>query len=412
MRGSASASGPTTRWYARGSPSGCAGHLEAATIATVTPDEAREEAQREVDRLPLRLRLSVAFVSKDRPNAAGDADALARSLAAAPETPAPYGGDRAPIASAPWWSEEDLARATGASVARAALGTPIGSWSSPVASSWGFYLVRPLERRAPTAAEAMSAAMAEIRRRKGADAVSRAVSRVTTDYDVSVRSPAGEPAFDPRAVVRSLGPQGRCRLRHLVALGLALLFVVLAGDARAHASRTAYPRRDRARRRRGRRLALVRAGCAPRAHLAGLHRRGDRERCALAVRHVGPPSLSARPRRSDARGLGNGRRRRRRDRAGASSPGRRAGRGAHGALSEPRHLRRHGRAARSSCATWRSGSSMCSRGSIISSSSSRSCGRRTGPRRDRSAHGPSSSDAPRPCSRSRTRRRSRRRRSA
>jgi hypothetical protein len=176
------------------------GHLEAATIVPVTAEEAREEAERQVDRLPLRFRLAVAFVSKDRPNAAGDADALARALAAAPETPAPYGGDRAPIVAAPWWTEEDLARATGASVARAALGTPVGTWSSPVASAWGFYLVRPLERRAPTAAEATDAAMAEVRRRKRAGGVSRAVSRVTSDYDVSVQSPPGEPAFEPRAL--------------------------------------------------------------------------------------------------------------------------------------------------------------------------------------------------------------------
>lgn len=175
------------------------GHLEAATIASVTPEEVRVEAERQVEHLPLRLRISVAFVSKERANAAGDADALARALAAAPETPAPYGADRAPLAAMDWWSEEELVRATGASVARAAVVTPVGSWSAPVASSWGFYLVRPLERRAPTAAEATSAAAVEVRRRKRAEAVSRAVSRVANDYDVSVRSPTGEPAFDPHA---------------------------------------------------------------------------------------------------------------------------------------------------------------------------------------------------------------------
>jgi hypothetical protein len=150
--------------------------------------------------MPLRLRLAIAFVSKERPNAAGDADILARALAAGPETPAPYGGDRPPIAATPWWSEEELARATGASVARAALATPVGAWSAPIASAWGFYLVRPLERRAPSAAEAASVAASEVRRKKRAAAVSRAVARITADYDVSVRSPAGEPAFDPRAV--------------------------------------------------------------------------------------------------------------------------------------------------------------------------------------------------------------------
>jgi hypothetical protein len=176
------------------------GHLESATLAPVTPEEVREEAEGEAALMPLRLRLAIAFVSKERPNAAGDADSLARALAAAPETPAPYGGDRPPIAATPWWSEEELARATGASVARAALATPVGAWSAPIASAWGFYLVRPLERRAPSAAEAASVAASEVRRKKRAAAVSRAVARITADYDVSVRSPAGEPAFDPRAV--------------------------------------------------------------------------------------------------------------------------------------------------------------------------------------------------------------------
>lgn len=185
------------------------GHLEAATIAPVTADEARDEAEREAPGLPPRVRLAIAFVSKDRPNAAGDADALALALASAPETPAPFGGDRAPIAATPWWTEEDLARATGASVARAALATPVGSWSSPIASAWGFYLVRPLERRAPTAVEATTAAAAEVRRRKRADAVSRAVSRISSDYDVSVKSPPGEPTFDARAAAGTSRGSGR-----------------------------------------------------------------------------------------------------------------------------------------------------------------------------------------------------------
>ena len=179
------------------------GHLEAAAPATVTPDEAREEAARRVARMPVRVRLSIAFISKERPNAASDADALARLLATSPETPAPYGGDRAPIEANEWWREEDLTRAAGASVARAALDTRIGSWSAPIASAWGFYVIRPVERRAPTAAEATDSAAAEVRRRKSAEAVARAVARVTSDYDVTVRSPPGEPAFDLRSMANA-----------------------------------------------------------------------------------------------------------------------------------------------------------------------------------------------------------------
>jgi hypothetical protein len=183
-------------------------HLEAASPASVTADEAREEAARQAAHLPVRVRVALAFVSKDRPNAATHADVLARTLAGSPETPPPYGGDRAPIENTSFWREEDLARAAGPSVAHAAMDGVVGSWSTPIASAWGFYLVRPLERRAPTSAEAMDAAIAEVRRKKSADAVARAVARIAADYDVVVKSPPGEAAFDPRSMSATTARRG------------------------------------------------------------------------------------------------------------------------------------------------------------------------------------------------------------
>jgi hypothetical protein len=183
-------------------------HLEAASPVPVTADEARAEAARQSARMPVRVRLAVAFVGKDRPNATGDADALARALASAPETPSPYGGDRPPLEAGAWWREEDLARIAGPSVARAALETAVGAWSAPIASAWGFYLVRPVERRPPTAEEAMEAGAAEVRRQKRAAAVARAIGRVLSDYDVTVRSPAGEPPFDRERAATASGRAG------------------------------------------------------------------------------------------------------------------------------------------------------------------------------------------------------------
>lgn len=183
--------------------------LGSAPPAALTSDEVRGEASRTAARMPMRVHLRLAFVSKDRADAAAASDALARSLFASPEVTAPYGGDRAPTEPEGWWLEEDLARIAGASVARAAMETAVGTWSSPAASTWGFYIVRPLERRPPTADELMDVATANVRRRRQADAVDRAVSRVAADYAIRVQVPAGEPAFDPSVARAAIGSAAR-----------------------------------------------------------------------------------------------------------------------------------------------------------------------------------------------------------
>ena len=180
-------------------------HLASASATTVGADEVRVEAERAATRMPARVRLAVAFVSKDRLDAVPASDALSLALARSPDVAPPYGGDRAPIDAGKWWLQDDLARAAGPSVARAAMETAVGSWSSPIASTWGFYIVRPLERRSPTPEEAMEAAAESVRRRKQAEAVSRAVARIASDYAVTVRAPAGEPAFDPRSLSATSG---------------------------------------------------------------------------------------------------------------------------------------------------------------------------------------------------------------
>jgi hypothetical protein len=182
------------------------GYLEASSPALVTAEEARSEAALEAARMPARIRLAVAFVSKERPDATSDADTLARSLARSPDAAPPYGGDRAPIEALATWSEDELARLAGASVARAAMETPVAAWSAPIASAWGFYIVRPVERRAATPEEALATAAASVRRRKQAAATERTIARLASDYVVTVQSPAGEPAFDARA---SAAPRAR-----------------------------------------------------------------------------------------------------------------------------------------------------------------------------------------------------------
>jgi hypothetical protein len=62
-----------------------------------------------------------------------------------------YGRDgkslTSPIPDRIWWTEDALANAAGADVARAAMTTAIGTDSQPVAAAWGTWIVKPLARR-------------------------------------------------------------------------------------------------------------------------------------------------------------------------------------------------------------------------------------------------------------------------
>jgi hypothetical protein len=52
-----------------------------------------------------------------------------------------------PIPDRTWWTEDALASAAGAEVARAAMTTAIGAQSTPIAAAWGTWIVTPIERR-------------------------------------------------------------------------------------------------------------------------------------------------------------------------------------------------------------------------------------------------------------------------
>lgn len=74
-----------------------------------------------------------------------------------------------PIPERVWWTEDALANAAGADVARAAMTTPIGEKSKPIVAAWGTWIVKPLARRPryePN--ELRGEAVLSLRRRQGA----------------------------------------------------------------------------------------------------------------------------------------------------------------------------------------------------------------------------------------------------
>lgn len=93
-------------------------------------------------RTPAHATVDLVFVDKDRVDARTKAEdarlRLARGERVVVDTP--------PVAARGTWTEDALARSAGRAVADAAFRTPVGETSGPVASTWGFFVVRPLAR--------------------------------------------------------------------------------------------------------------------------------------------------------------------------------------------------------------------------------------------------------------------------
>ena len=88
---------------------------------------------------------------------------------------------------------EVLARAAGPGVAKAAFETPVGAVSAPIASAWGIWIVRPVERRPLPASEVRGAAEQIVRLRMAGAEIDRVVDRASAD--VVVDMPLGEPVY-------------------------------------------------------------------------------------------------------------------------------------------------------------------------------------------------------------------------
>jgi hypothetical protein len=155
-------------------------------------DEVRAEAVAQAARAPERIELEAAFVGKDHAGAGTLAEALAAARAAGAASPP---GDVPPIPSRATWTAADLARAAGPGVARYAATAAGPAWSPPIASAWGFWVVRVLARRPASEAEAYGDAVRAVQRRRAGAAVDAAVRRAANAYRLEVATPEGMPRF-------------------------------------------------------------------------------------------------------------------------------------------------------------------------------------------------------------------------
>ena len=178
----------------------------AASLATSqsgarpTPEAIRAEAEALAPGAAERIELEAAFVGKEREDAPGEAAALARGLARG-EHPRE---DRSPIPSHATWTEDELSRAAGPTVAHHAASAVAGSWSPPLASAWGFYVIRVLARRPASPEEVRAEAEARVLATERRAAIAAAVLRASAGYRIEVASPEGAPRFEA-ADLRQVG---------------------------------------------------------------------------------------------------------------------------------------------------------------------------------------------------------------
>lgn len=162
---------------------------------SLDPAELDAAIAREIERAPVRARLAVWFVSRDRAGAASAADGVARAVAEDRERARGL-GDRPPIPDGAFWTEDSLARVCGPEPARAAFAARVGEATAAKASAWGHYVFLPLERRSATPDEVRSAAQDSLLREKASKDLAKIVERARRDYRIELRMPPGSPPLD------------------------------------------------------------------------------------------------------------------------------------------------------------------------------------------------------------------------
>ncbi len=154
----------------------------------VTEDEIRTEAAALAAEAASRIELDLAFVSKERGAAA---ESLARALTTGDPNAA---RDKAPVPAHATWTEAELARTVGANVALFVRTAPEGTWSPPLATTWGFYVARVVARRPATSEEMRAEARLAVQRKKRAAAVATMVERAARKYRFEVEGTSFAPA--------------------------------------------------------------------------------------------------------------------------------------------------------------------------------------------------------------------------
>lgn len=170
-----------------------------AQLEKSVPEPAVSDAEIDGEIAKLRggpdlVHVALYFVSKDHPGAEKRAEQLSKELSSGADAGPLPSVDAMPLPADAWWTADALAQAAGSSVAQSALQTPIGQASLPISAAWGYYVVVPLERRAPAEAELRERARAAVVARKKTDDVQHVVDRARQEYRVDVRLPEGVPA--------------------------------------------------------------------------------------------------------------------------------------------------------------------------------------------------------------------------
>lgn len=158
---------------------------------------------------PPRARFDWVFVGSGS-GVAADAKvaAVRRALANDPDASPESLGDSGPLArGAPWALETEVTVAAGRAVADAVFRGPVGAWSPPLVSTYGFYFVRVRARdeaRTPPFDEARAAVVADLGRERSARGAEELLAKAARSYRIRVDAPAGEPSapsltFEPRA---------------------------------------------------------------------------------------------------------------------------------------------------------------------------------------------------------------------
>jgi len=170
--------------------------LEASEpIANPSDAELQQYLDTHAERYATRARVSLAhvFVSTDRHGDAAESQAAAlQAQLAAGADPAPLGDPFLRGREFKLYTEAELAGIFGAAFVQAVMPLPVGAWSRPLRSSFGWHVVRLDQRtpgRVPEVREVRDSVLRDWLEERRTAAGRSALQRLRATYDIDVRVP-------------------------------------------------------------------------------------------------------------------------------------------------------------------------------------------------------------------------------
>jgi hypothetical protein len=156
--------------------------------------------------VPERVALRHVFVSADRHGTAAESIAadLHAQLAAGVD-PASLGDPFLRGQELPLHSERELAAIFGPAFAASVMALPVGSWSAPLRSSYGWHLVRVVEHSQAQPAAVGAAVRRDWQEDQRAQIRRAALTKLRGRYDIQVEGPSAMAAFASEAPLPSAG---------------------------------------------------------------------------------------------------------------------------------------------------------------------------------------------------------------